>query len=130
MSKGIVFGVCVSSFLFVYICSISAISLHAIPDYESVANKSISCTYVNPIEGPIPNPYNCSQFYVCRPADDTSYTIPDKMECAIGLNEQPTFFDFRTCKCEHDSLGCYNPRDHGNAEFFNCATLYNPNSTK
>ncbi|ODM86743.1 hypothetical protein Ocin01_19938 [Orchesella cincta] len=129
MSKGIFLleFACLLFSLCIFV-AFSAISLHAIPDYESVVNKSISCTYVNPMEGPIPNPYNCSQFYVCRAADNTSYTIPDKMECPIGLNEQPTFLTFAHANV-NTIAWAVTIQGIMDAEFFNCATLYDPNST-
>ncbi|ODM97972.1 hypothetical protein Ocin01_08701 [Orchesella cincta] len=85
------FGVCMCSFLFVYLCTIQAVSIQGTElgwNAEPLANRSIpiSCTFVHPMEGPIPNPVNCSEFYVCRSADNTSYTVPELSVCPRGFN--------------------------------------------
>ncbi|CAL8122232.1 unnamed protein product [Orchesella dallaii] len=124
MSKGIIAGLCAFSFLFLYFSDISAVPLQL----KVPGSKLVSCDYIDPMEGPIPNPFNCSEFYICRGADNTSYTIPDKMYCPLGFNKS-TYWNIHTCSCEHENTGCYDESQHGPAEFFGCATLFVPTPT-
>ncbi|CAL8083315.1 unnamed protein product [Orchesella dallaii] len=108
-------------YVFVVICATSAVSvLRGSKDIDlSVLKAPPSCELGrNYMEGQVPDPFNCHQFYICAPAEG-NITAAQKMECPSDL-----FFSFRTCQCEfYDSDCCISC---SNLEFFNCTKVYDP----